>query len=77
MALGRLPGGRGAVIAHRDRRRVRLGESGAALIIVVLLMMALTAIAHGLLLLARFEFLAARAGADQLGARLAAEARGQ
>jgi hypothetical protein len=62
------------VIAHRDRRRVRLGESGAALIIVVLLMMALTAIAHGLLLLARFEFLAARAGADQLGARLAAEA---
>ena len=37
-------------------------------------MMAITAVAHGLLLLARFEYLASRAGIDQLGARLAAEA---
>ena len=52
----------------------RTGQGGAALIIVVLVMMALTAVAHGLLLLARFEYLAARAGVDQLAARLAAEA---
>ena len=52
----------------------RTGQGGAALIIVVLVMMALTAVAHDLLLLARFEYLAARAGVDQLAARLAAEA---
>lgn len=51
-----------------------IGKGGAALIIVVLVMMALTAVAHGLLLLAQFEYVAARAGIDQLGARLAAEA---
>ena len=52
----------------------RSARAGAALMIVVLVMMAITAVAHGLLLLARFEYLAARAGIDQLGARLAAEA---
>ena len=42
--------------------------------IVVLVMMAITGVAHGLLLLAQFEYLAARSGVDQLAARLAAEA---
>lgn len=51
-----------------------MGRAGAALIIVVLVMMAIAAVAHGLLLLSQFEYLAARAGLDQLGARLAAEA---
>ena len=52
----------------------RSRQEGVALVIVVLVMMAITAVAHGLLLLARFEYLAARAGVDQLAARLAAEA---
>ena len=52
----------------------RSGRAGAALIIVMLVMLGITAVAHGLLLLAQFEYVAARAGVDQLAARLAAEA---
>jgi len=43
-------------------------------VIVVLVMLAVTALAHGLLTLSRFEYQAARAGEDHLASRLAAEA---
>jgi hypothetical protein len=45
-----------------------------ALVVVVLVMLAVTALAHGLLTLSRFEYQAARAGEDHLASRLAAEA---
>jgi hypothetical protein len=49
-------------------------QRGMALVVVVLVMLAVTALAHGLLTLSRFEYQAARAGEDHLASRLAAEA---
>ena len=49
-------------------------EEGAVLVVVVLLMLATLGLGHAILLSTRYELLAARAGAKQLGARVAAEA---
>jgi hypothetical protein len=52
---------------------LRSPRSGIALVGVVLLMLGTIVLAHGLLVLARFEVQASRAGADHLSARAAAE----
>ena len=58
-----------------DARAGALREEGAVLVIVVLLMLATLGLGHSIFLSARYELLATRAGARQLGARAAAEAR--
>lgn len=58
----------------KDGRAER--EAGAVLVVVVLVMLATFGLGHGLLLAARFELLAARAGARQLELRAAAQTAG-
>ena len=53
--------------------RLRGHDRGAVLVAVLLLMLALTALAHGLLVLARFEASASRASLELVRARRAAE----
>ena len=67
--LSGVAGGRGHVVSGSCEKR-----DGVALVAVVLLMLALTGLAHGLLTLARFEHAAARAGGRELQVRVAAEA---
>jgi len=57
-----------------DAQAGALREEGAVLVIVVLLMLATLGLGHSIFLSTRYELLATRAGARQLGARAAAEA---
>lgn len=83
LAFGRFQGGRptfrrlraAAAVApppRRDRTSPS-GRDGTVLVVVLVLVLALTGLAHGLLTVARAEYRIARAGADWLGAQGAAQ----